>query len=66
MGVSIVREERKVKVEAGLVGVLKQSSGFLLLEDFSSGFFDLTGFLEVDVLGVTKGVCVTVEAGFGI
>ena len=62
----MVRDERKVKVEAGLVGVVKHSSGFLLLVDFSSGFFDLPGFLEVEILGVTKGVCVTVEAGFGI
>lgn len=63
----MVRDERKVRVEAGLVGVVKQSSGFLLLEDFSSGFFDLPGFLEVvEALGVTKGVCVTVEVGFGI
>ena len=47
----MVREERKVRVEAGLVGVLKLS-GFFMLEDFGSGFFDLGGFLEVEILGV--------------
>ena len=59
MGVSIVREERKVRVEAGVVGVVKHS-GFLKLEVVSSGFFVLAGFLDVEVLGVTN-----VEVGFG-
>lgn len=63
----MVKEERKVRVE----GVLKlegveKAPGFFELVDSRSGFFVLTGFLEVEVLGVPIEGLASVGVGFGI